>query len=228
MSRAAGAKLAREAATGVPRLPFPPTILGIAGCSGSGKTTLADQLARTLGGLRFHLDDYYRDLAELPLEERRRKNFDDPAMIEIPLLAAHIASLARGETIERPCYDFGTYTRILGRTQQVTAGPFLMVEGLFALYYSELLPFYQLRVYIDTPDELCFERRLKRDMEERGRTAEMVRYQYDLTVRPASEAYVRPSAANADLVVDGAGALDWKVERVMAEMRKRGILTSVP
>jgi uridine kinase len=146
-------------------------------------------------------------------------------MIEIPLLAAHVAALARGETIERPCYDFGTYTRMLGRTQQVTAGPFLIVEGLFALHYPELLPFYRLRVYIDTPDELCFERRLKRDMEERGRTADMVRYQYDLTVRPASEAYVRPSAASADLIVDGAGALDWKVERVMAEMRKLGLLT---
>ncbi len=72
---------------------------------------------------------------------------------------------------------------------------------------------------------MCFERRLKRDMEERGRTAEMVRYQYNLTVRPASEAYVRPSAANADLVIDGTGALDWKVERVMTEMRKRGLLT---
>jgi uridine kinase len=225
VSPAVGAKLVREDAPGATRLPFPPTILGIAGCSGSGKTTLADQLARTLGGLRFHLDDYYLDLAGLPLEERRRKNFDDPAMIEVPLLAAHVAALAQGETIERPCYDFGTYTRMIGRTQPVTAGPFLIVEGLFALHYPELLPFYQLRVYIDTPDELCFERRLKRDIEERGRTAEMVRYQYDLTVRPASEAYVRPSAANADLIVDGAGALDWKVERVMAEMRKLGLLT---
>jgi uridine kinase len=225
VSRSAGSKLARETAAGAPLLPFPPTVLAIAGCSGSGKTTLADQLARTLGGLRFHLDDYYLDLGHMPLEERIRKNFDDPAMIEIPLLAAHIAALARGETIERPCYDFGTYTRMTGRSQKVTAGPFLIVEGLFALYYRELAPFLNLRVYIDTPDELCFERRLKRDMEERGRSAEMVRYQYDLTVRPASEAYVRPSAANADLVVDGAGALDWKVERVMTEMRKRGLLT---
>ena len=225
MSTAAGSKLAREAAAPGPLLPFPPTVLAIAGSSGSGKTTLADQLARTLDGLRFHLDDYYLDLGHLPLEERKRKNFDDPDMIEVPLLAAHIAALARGETIERPCYDFGTYTRMTGRTQKVAAGPFLIIEGLFALHYQELVPFYNLRVYIDTPDELCFERRLKRDMEERGRTAEVVRYQYELTVRPASEAYVRPSAAHADLIVDGTGALDWKVERVMTEMRTRGLLT---
>jgi uridine kinase len=209
-----------------PRLPFPPTVLGIAGCSGSGKTTLANELARTLGGLRFHLDDYYLDLSDLPLAERVKKNFDDPALIEVSLLARDIAALARGESIDRPIYDFGTYTRVRGRSQRVTAGPFLIVEGLFALYYSELLPCYQLRVYVDTPDALCFERRLKRDVEERGRTPELVREQYDRTVRPTSLAYVRPSAANADLVVDGTGALDWKVERVMTEMRKRGLLTA--
>jgi uridine kinase len=208
-----------------PRLPFPPTVIGLAGCSGSGKTTLANELARMLGGLRFHLDDYYLDLSDLPLEERVKKNFDDPAMIEVPLLAEHIGTLARGETIERPVYDFGTYTRVRGRTRKISAGPFLLVEGLFALHYDELLPFYHLKVYVDTPDELCFERRLKRDTEERGRTEEVVRYQYNLTVRPTSMAYVRPSAAKADLIVSGADALDWKVEQVMAEMRKRGLLT---
>ena len=210
-----------------PRLPFPPTVLAIAGCSGSGKTTLADELARTLHGLRFHLDDYYLDLADLPLAERVKMNFDDPALIELPLLARHIAALARGETIDRPVYDFGTYTRVPGRSQRVAAGPFLIVEGLFALYYSELLPFYHLRAYVDAPDALCFERRLKRDVEERGRTPELVREQYDRTVRPTGVAYVRPSARNADLIVDGTGALDWKVEGVMTEMRKRGLLSGV-
>ncbi|MGD1105446.1 MAG: AAA family ATPase [Terracidiphilus sp.] len=225
LSRFPGAKIGNAVAQEAPRLPFPPTVLGIAGCSGSGKTTLANELARTLRGLRFHLDDYYLDLTELPLAERVKKNFDDPALIEVPLLARHIAALARGETIDRPVYDFATYTRVPGRSQRVTAGPFLIVEGLFALHYSELLPCYNLRVYVDTPDALCFERRLKRDVEERGRTPELVREQYDRTVRPTSVAYVRPSARKADLVVDGTGALDWKVERVMTEMRRRGLLT---
>jgi uridine kinase len=207
-------------------LPSPPTVLAIAGCSGSGKTTLANELARTLRGLRFHLDDYYLDLGDLPLAERMKKNFDDPSLIEVPLLARHIAALARGESIDRPIYDFTNHTRVPGRSQRVAAGPFLIVEGLFALHYSELLPYYNLRVYVDAPDSVCFERRLKRDVEERGRTPEMVREQYDLTVRPACMAYVRPSAKNADLVVDGTGALDWKVERVMTELRKRGLLAS--
>ena len=211
----------------LPRLPFPPVVLGIAGCSGSGKTTLANELARTLGGLRFHLDDYYLDLGHLPLAQRVEENFDDPALIEVPLLARDVAALARGENIDRPIYDFATYTRVPGKSQRVTAGPFLIVEGIFALYYRELLPNYHLRVYVDAPDALCFERRLKRDIEERGRTPELVRAQYDRTVRPTSVAYVRPSAANADLVVDGTGALDWKVERVMTELRKRGLLAGV-
>jgi len=207
----------------LPRLPFPPTVLGIAGCSGSGKTTLADELARTLGGLRFHLDDYYLDLGYMPLAERKKKNFDDPAMIEISLLASDVGALARGEAIERPIYDFTTYARVENRTEPIAPAPYLIVEGLFALYYRELLPFYHLRVFVDTPDTLCFERRLKRDTEQRGRTAESVRRQYESTVRPSSLAYVQPSAANADFIVDGTGALDWKVERVIAEMRKRGL-----
>lgn len=207
-----------------PRLPFPPVVLGIAGCSGSGKTTLAAELAHTLGGIHFHLDNYYRDLGHMPFSERIRQNFDNPAMIESSLLAKHVAALAKGDSIERPIYDFATHTRIIGRTEHVAAGPFLVVEGLFALYYPEILPLYSLRVYVDTPDALCFERRMKRDIEQRGRTHESVRQQYEATVRPAGIAFVRPSAASADLVVDGTGALDWKVERVLTEMRIRSLL----
>jgi uridine kinase len=200
--------------------------MAIAGCSGSGKTTLASQLARTLGGVHFHFDNYYRDLSHLPMTERALQNFDDPALIESPLLADHLRSLARGEAIERPVYDFATYIRDPLRTETVRPGSFLLVEGLFALHYPELLPIYQLRIYVDTPDEVCFERRLKRDMEERGRTPESVRRQYDATVRPSSLAIVRPSSVHADLVLDGAGALDWKVEQVLTAMRNRGLLAS--
>jgi uridine kinase len=206
------------------RLPFPPVVVAIAGCSGSGKTTLAAELARTLGGVHFHFDNYYRELTHLPQAQRALQNFDDPAMIESPLLATHIRALAAGHAIERPIYDFSTHTRVQDRTETFHPGSFLLVEGLFALYYTELLPLYQLRVYIDTPDPLCFERRLKRDIEQRGRSPESVRRQYEATVRPSSLAFVRPSAMHADLIVDGSGALDWKVERVLTEMRNRGLM----
>jgi uridine kinase len=206
------------------RLPFPPVVLGIAGASGSGKTTLAIELARALGGLHFPLDHYYVDLTHMPFEERTRQNFDDPAMIDSALLAAHIATLARGEAIERPVYDFATYTRVTGQTETIRPGAFLMVEGLFALYYPELLPLYALRIYVNTPDDICFERRMKRDIEQRGRTPESVRLQYEATVRPASLHFARPSAKHADLVLDGIEALDWKVEQAIAALRERGLL----
>ena len=212
-----------ELATSSDLLPFPPVVIGIAGCSGSGKTTLASELARTLNGVHFPLDHYYRDLSHLPPAERAQQNFDDPALIESPLLAEHVAALARGETIQRPMYDFSTHTRVVDQTETVHAGAVLLVEGLFALAYPELLPLYQLRVYVETPDDICFERRLRRDVVERGRTPESVRRQYDATVRPSSVAFVRPTAAHADLTVSGVDALDWKVEQVLAELRRRGL-----
>ena len=213
---------------GTPGLPFPPVVLGIAGCSGSGKTTLAAELARTLGGVHFPLDHYYRDLGHLTLAERIRQNFDDPALIESTLLARDIAALARGEAIERPVYDFATYTRVVGRSQRVRAARLLIVEGLFTLVYPELVPLFHLRIYVDTPDDVCFDRRLRRDVEERGRTPESVRRQYEEAVRPAAERSIRPSVVHADLVIDGTGALDWKVERVLREMRLRGLMHGLP
>jgi uridine kinase len=210
-----------------PRSPQDPVVLAIAGCSGSGKTTLAAQLAHTLGGVHFQFDHYYRDLAHLPHSERLHQNFDDPALIESTLLISHVAELARGNAIQRPNYDFSTYTRVPNATKLIHPAPFLLVEGLFALYYPDLLPLYHLRVYVDAPDDICFERRLRRDIEERGRTPESVRAQYEATVRPSGIAFVRPSAVHADLIVDGTGDLDWKVERVLSEMHTRGLLGSV-
>jgi uridine kinase len=206
------------------RLPFPPQVIGIAGASGSGKTTLASELARELDGIHFPLDNYYFDLSHLPPADRAKENFDDPALIESSLLAAHVAALARGETIERPLYDFSHHIRVPDRTETMRAGEFVLVEGLFALYYPELLSLYQMRVFLDTPDDVCFDRRMRRDTIERGRSPESVRRQYEATVRPSSIAFVRPSAANADLIIDGTAALDWKVEQVLGAMRHRGLL----
>jgi uridine kinase len=206
------------------RLPFPPVMLAVAGASGSGKTTLAAELTRALGGLHFSLDTYYRDLSHLPLEQRALQNFDDPAMIEVPLLASHIAELAQGHTIERPVYSFAEYIRVPGETETIRPGSVVVVEGLFTLYFPELRPFYQFSIYVDTADDVCFGRRLKRDVEERGRDPESVRLQYDATVRPCGLAFVRPLIDFADLVVDGTDPLDFKVELAVNTLKKRGLL----
>jgi uridine kinase len=206
------------------RLPFPPLMVAVAGASGSGKSTLAAELARTLGGLHFSLDNYYRDLSHLAMEKRRQQNFDDPAMMEIGLLAEHIAALAQARTIVRPLYDFATYTRIPDETEIVRPVALVIVEGLFSTYFPELRNFYQLSVFVDTPDDVCFDRRLRRDVVERGRDPESVQRQYDATVRPCGLAFVRPLIDFADLVVEGTDALDFKVEQVISAMRKRGLM----
>jgi uridine kinase len=206
------------------RLPLRPMILAVTGASGSGKTTLAAELARTVGGLPFSLDSYYRDLGHLQIEQRVLQNFDDPALIEAPLLFSDLAAMARGEAIERPLYNFAEYTRVPGETETIHPGAVVVVEGLFVLYFPELRPFYHFSIYVDTPDDVCFARRLRRDVEQRGREPDTVRYQYDATVRPCGLAFVRPQIDFADLVIDGTDSLDFKIEAVLSALRRRGLL----
>ena len=202
----------------------PPLMVAIAGASGSGKSTLATELARSMGGFHFSMDSYYRDLSHLPFEERTKKNFDDPGLIEVPMLIGDVAALAQGRTIERPVYDFAEYIRVPGETDRIVPGAMVIVEGLFSLYFPELRPLYQLSVFVDAPDDVCFERRLERDVRERGREAASVKAQYDATVRPCGMAFVRPLIDFADLVLEGSDSLDYKVELVVNTLRKRGLL----
>jgi uridine kinase len=201
-----------------------PVVLGLAGCSGSGKTTLAEELARELEGTHFHLDSYYRDLGHLSYEERCGQNFDHPDLLESDLLIAHIRMLAAGEAIDHPLYDFVSHTRVRGQTKRLEVDHLLIIDGIFALHYEGLRALYDLSIYVDTPDQVCYQRRLTRDVRDRGRTPESVAANYADSVRPMAEEYVRPSAQYADLVVDGTASLDWSVEQVMAALKKRGLL----
>jgi uridine kinase len=204
-----------------------PVIVGVAGCSGSGKTTLAEELARELEGTHFHLDYYYRDLSHLSYEERCRQNFDHPDLLESDLLIEHIGQLAKGNTIYHPQYDFSRHTRIPGAAKRLEVDHLLIIDGIFALHYEGLRALYDFSVYVDTPDEICYQRRLRRDTRERGRTEECVAAHYAETVRPMAEEYVRPSAQFADLVVDGRESLDWSVELVLTSLKERGLLALV-
>jgi uridine kinase len=198
---------------------FPePTLLLVAGASGSGKTTLAEELARELEGTHFPIDHYYRDLSHMPPEERAEQNFDNPEMIEYSLLLRHLRTLCTGGTIERPCYDFATHTRVPDRTERIREPHVLLLDGIFALHWPEVRALASLSVYVNTPDAICFERRLRRDVQERGRSAEGVRAHYDATVRPMAEQFVRPSSRWADVVVDGSSSLDWSIEQVLSAL----------
>jgi uridine kinase len=195
-------------------------VVVIAGCSGSGKTTLAEELARELSGTHFTLDHYYRDLSHLPEEARAVQNFDDPAMLESDLLIEQVAALRRGDVIAQPQYDFANHTRRIGMAERLVAQRFLIVEGNFALHYEGLRALADLRVYVEAPDAVCYQRRLARDVRERGRSPESVAKQYAETVRPMAERYVLPSAKYADVIVNGTAALDWSVEAVRAALHR--------
>ena len=205
-----------------------PLLLLIAGASGSGKTTLAEELARELEGTHFHMDHYYRDLTQMLPEERAKQNFDHPDQIEHSLLLLHLRQLLAGDAIDRPCYDFATHTRRAGASVRVREPHLLLVDGIFALHWPAIRALAALKVYVDTPDEICYTRRLRRDIRERGRDPEQVGEHYAGTVRPMAELFVRPSARWADLVVDGNSSLDWSAEQVLGALRSRKLLYGEP
>jgi uridine kinase len=208
------------------QLSFPrrPVILGIAGCSGSGKTTLARELTTQLNATLLPLDFYYRDLSHLEPAERARQNFDHPDSLESELLGRHVVALTEGEAIERPVYDFSRHVRVAGETETVVSAEVLIVEGILALHYEKLRALYDFSVYVHAPHELCLTRRIYRDVRERGRTEESVREQYETTARQMADEYVLPSARFADVTVEGTDALDWSIEQVLRELRRRALV----
>lgn len=195
-----------------------PVILGIAGCSGSGKSTLARELAGKLKATLFPLDLYYRDLSQFPLDSRDKRNFDHPDSLESELFIAHLRELAQGHPIQRPVYDFKTHSRVHDAFTTIEPAAVLIVEGILALHYPELLPLYDLAIYVDAPDELCLARRIRRDMRERGRTEQSVREQYKAAVLPMANRYILPSRLHANLVVNGREPLDFSVASVLKQL----------
>jgi uridine kinase len=183
----------------------PPIVLGVCGGSGSGKTTFCHQFVHLLGADRVaHLrqDDYYRDLSDIPLSEREKVNFDHPGSVEFDLLLEHLDSLSAGHEIAVPKYDFATHTRIHVE-QIVSPKPIILVEGILLFAHEILTSRIDVKVFIDTPEEVRFDRRLRRDIRERGRTGESVRSQFTETVQPMHQTYVEPKKTIADRVISG-------------------------
>jgi len=178
-------------------------IIGVAGPSSSGKSELARQLAERLPGTAIvSLDSYYRGMEEIPLEERKKVNFDHPDSLDWELLHEHLVAIANGRAFDEPVYSFADYART-AETRRIEPTEFLIVEGLFVLYWPELRKMLDTKVYVQTDPVVCFERRLSRDVAERGRTPESVREQYERTVRPSAEWFVYPTEKYADLRVSG-------------------------
>lgn len=202
-----------------------PLVIGIAGGSGSGKTTLARLLRQRVGADRIAYlphDAYYKDLHDLPPNQRATINFDHPNSLDTELLIAHIQALKDGQAIDLPIYDFKTDSRT-GETIRIEPQPVIMVEGILIFVDPELRKLFDVKVFVDTDADIRFIRRLERDLNERGRTTESVVQRYMATVRPMHLEFVEPSKRYADIIVPEGGlntvAMDMIAARLEALLR---------
>ena len=182
-----------------------PTVIGIAGGTGSGKTFLTNKIIEMSLGkdiVVIEQDAYYKDLSHMPYEDRIRQNFDHPDSIDLDMFESQLLRLIKGETINIPTYDFSKHIRA-NKTKEITYSSIIIVEGIFVLYYLNLRKLYTVRIFMATPEEVRFQRRMARDIKERGRTPESVKLQYESTVLPMHEKYVEPSKVHADLIIQG-------------------------
>lgn len=202
-----------------------PYLIAIAGPSGAGKSYLARPLAERLQALVIDLDSYYCELPGTTYEQRCGVNFDDPATIDFPLLLGHLNALLAGHSVGRPTYDFATHLRTRD-TVPLAPRPYIVIEGLFTLHSPELRRLASTRVYVDFPDDLCYRRRLERDVRERGRTPASVERQYAATVRPMAERYIRPTRRFADLVIAGDAPLESSTALILDHVRRHAAALS--
>jgi uridine kinase len=197
-----------------------PYLIGIAGPSCAGKTELARHLSRLLSATILPLDCYYFDLSHLPRAERAHSNFDVPEALDHQLFLTHLTALSQGREAPRPIYDFATHART-GQVEVVQPGQFILVEGLFALYWEEARELFGTKIFVDLDNKSCLDRRVARDVRERGRTPESVVLQFSETVRPMAEKYIRPTQRFADLVVRGDELIDRSAASVMAHVNSQ-------
>lgn len=197
-----------------------PVIIGIAGGTGSGKTTVAQAIYDRVGRDRIEWishDSYYRNFDGLSAEERTKINFDHPDSLETELLTRHLDVLMKGSSVEVPVYDFATHSRKTD-TQRAEPRKVIIVEGILVLAEPELRKRIDIKLFVDTPADIRFVRRLVRDIESRGRSLASVVDQYMTTVRPMHEEFVEPSKRHADLIIPEGGenqvALDAIISRV--------------
>lgn len=200
-------------------------VIGIAGGTGSGKTTLMKSLMGQFGSEITVLshDNYYRAHNDLPYEERCKLNYDEPAAFETELMVRHLKELRAGQTVQCPVYDFTIHNRS-NQVIELKPKSVIMVEGILIFENKALRDLMDIKIFVDTDADIRLCRRIKRDVNKRGRSMESVLLQYQATVKPMHDRYVEPSKKFADLVVLEGGknlvALDMIMNRIQRHIEQ--------
>jgi uridine kinase len=195
-----------------------PLLIGVAGPSCSGKTQIARLAAAELHAPILALDSYYRDLSHLSLAEREVVNFDSPESMDEAAATRDLEKLATGEPVDQPIYDFVLHTPSR-RVHRIEPATFVFVEGLFALHWEAVRKRLALGAFVSASHETCLARRIRRDVAERGRTEDSVRWQFHTNVRPMAERYVLPSRVHAHLELNGEAPLADSVHLLVTAAR---------
>jgi len=198
-------------------------IIGIAGGSGSGKSTVARTVAESLGGASvafIDMDAYYRDFAHLPMDERRRVNWDHPDAFDNDLLVDHLDRLARGESVEKPVYDFVQHIRS-PRTELVAPADVVVIDGILLFVDERVRAACDVKVFVDADPDVRLIRRIRRDMKKRGRPLDEILQQYETTVGPMHLQFVEPSKRYADVIVPRGGRNPVAIEMIIAKIQRR-------
>ncbi|MFL6211688.1 MAG: uridine kinase [Pyrinomonadaceae bacterium] len=198
-------------------------IIGICGGTGSGKTTVANRILESVSAadvVFLQQDSYYRNVDQLPLDYRQQVNFDHPDAIDNDLLVEHVRALRAGQAVELPIYDFKQNMRV-PETQRIEPKLIIILEGILIFAEPRLLPEMDIKVFVDTPDDIRFIRRLRRDVAERGRTVDSVIEQYLATVRPMHMQFVEPSKRMADVIIPEGGHNMVSIDLLSGKIRER-------
>lgn len=198
-------------------------IIGICGGTGSGKTTISRNIVENIGNEKVVLveqDSYYVDLAQMPLEERRKVNFDHPSSIDIDLIVEHLKDLKNGFSIDMPIYDFATHTRG-NKSKTIKPSPIIIVEGILIFSQQKILDLLDLKVFVDTPADIRLLRRIRRDIKERGRTLDQTLNQYEKTIRPMHLEFVEPFRHHADVIIPEGKSRQFMMQELCKLMLER-------
>jgi uridine kinase len=200
-----------------------PLIIGIAGGSGSGKSTVARKVAESLEGASaafLDMDAYYKNFAHLPMEERRKVNWDHPEALDHDLLAAHLERLAAGESVDKPVYDFVSHSRS-PRSERIEPADVVVIDGILLFVDERVRDLCDVKVFVDTDADVRLIRRIRRDMAKRGRPLEEILEQYLSTVQPMHLQFVEPSKRYADVIVPRGGHNPVAIEMIVAKIQRR-------